>query len=233
MIAAREIAFEGSGKKWVNPYITDGLVAMWDGEWNAGGGKHDANATVWKDLVGGVVAEPVNFKNSADFSFGWGDVFCEVKHCNLTLSAPYITEVMNLPQCTFEFALTRTDGTKRMYFLGGSWQNDVHSFYLFKGKNNVRTEIHGAYRFLVGKHQSLSASFDDGQRTLFVNGVKAKEELVTETTSQEITQLFGSVYLYDDFTTCADINFARFYSRALSAEEIAANYEIDKARFGL
>lgn len=26
--------------KWENPYITDGLVALWDGEWNAGFGKH-------------------------------------------------------------------------------------------------------------------------------------------------------------------------------------------------
>ena len=40
-------------KTWVNPYITDGLIAMWAGEWNVGGGMHDANATVWTDLIGG------------------------------------------------------------------------------------------------------------------------------------------------------------------------------------
>ena len=34
-----------------NPYITDGLVAMWDGEWNVGLGKHSDTATVWKDLI--------------------------------------------------------------------------------------------------------------------------------------------------------------------------------------
>ena len=34
------------------PYITNGLVAMWDGKWNAGVGVHDANATVWKDIAG-------------------------------------------------------------------------------------------------------------------------------------------------------------------------------------
>ena len=38
-------------RRWKNPYITDGLVAMWDGEWNAGGGKHNPNATVWKDII--------------------------------------------------------------------------------------------------------------------------------------------------------------------------------------
>ena len=38
MIAARQIAFGRGAAKWINPYITDGLIAMWDGEWNAGGG---------------------------------------------------------------------------------------------------------------------------------------------------------------------------------------------------
>ena len=45
-----------AGKKWKNPYIIEGptyrVSAMWDGEWNAGGGVHNPNATVWKDLVG-------------------------------------------------------------------------------------------------------------------------------------------------------------------------------------
>lgn len=35
-------------------YIRDGLVAMWDGIENAGWGKHDPNATVWKELISGV-----------------------------------------------------------------------------------------------------------------------------------------------------------------------------------
>ena len=51
MIGARTAAWAKSGG-WVNPYVPDGLVAMWDGEWNAGGGVHDPNATVWKDLSG-------------------------------------------------------------------------------------------------------------------------------------------------------------------------------------
>ena len=50
LIAHRNGMMVSSG--WQNPYITDGLVAMWDGEWNAGWGVHDAAATTWKDLVG-------------------------------------------------------------------------------------------------------------------------------------------------------------------------------------
>lgn len=37
---------------WRNPYITDGLIAMWDGEWNTGGGKHSNSASSICDLSG-------------------------------------------------------------------------------------------------------------------------------------------------------------------------------------
>ena len=49
MLAARGSFFgrAAGGGGWVNPYVTDGLVAMWDGEWNAGGGVHDASANEW------------------------------------------------------------------------------------------------------------------------------------------------------------------------------------------
>ena len=50
--AASSIA-RSSAKSFENPYITDGLVAMFDGEWNAGFGKHNLSATSWKDLVSG------------------------------------------------------------------------------------------------------------------------------------------------------------------------------------
>ena len=39
-----------SGAVAANPYVTDGLVLCFDGEWNAGFGVHDPAATVWKDL---------------------------------------------------------------------------------------------------------------------------------------------------------------------------------------
>ena len=35
----------------VDAYVTDGLVAMWDGENNAGRGSHSPNTTTWKNLV--------------------------------------------------------------------------------------------------------------------------------------------------------------------------------------
>ena len=36
-----------------NPYVTDGLVAMWDAEWNCVLGLHSTDATKWNDIVSG------------------------------------------------------------------------------------------------------------------------------------------------------------------------------------
>lgn len=42
---------------WTNPYVTDGLVAFWDGDWNAGNGVHGSDKKIvdlsgnWRDLV--------------------------------------------------------------------------------------------------------------------------------------------------------------------------------------
>ena len=56
-------------------YVQDGLVAMWDGIENAGKGRHDPNATAWKNLAGGPDAVPADgpaiwSDNSAVFGMG-------------------------------------------------------------------------------------------------------------------------------------------------------------------
>ena len=57
----RMLASLGGG--WNNPYVTDGLVAMWDGEWNAGGGVHDTDA---KSLVNLAEGESLAFGSDVE-----------------------------------------------------------------------------------------------------------------------------------------------------------------------
>ena len=54
-IAARLTGYllRGEGDISAKDYITDGLIAMWDGIENIGYGKHSYDASVWYDLVGG------------------------------------------------------------------------------------------------------------------------------------------------------------------------------------
>lgn len=48
-------------------YVQEGLLAHWDGIENVGRGKHDSNATVWKDLVGNcdAVLQDATFSDDA------------------------------------------------------------------------------------------------------------------------------------------------------------------------
>ena len=60
---------------WENPYVTDGLVAFWDAEWNVGPGRHNNSTAVWKDLVGennGSLTGSLTWSdNSLDYSGGY------------------------------------------------------------------------------------------------------------------------------------------------------------------
>jgi len=68
---------------WHNPYVTDGLVAMWDGEWNAGPGVHDANATTWKELISGTDCAYSDANGTPNWvANGWESVVSDGKYFN-------------------------------------------------------------------------------------------------------------------------------------------------------
>lgn len=120
LIAARNAILAGGGG-WKNPYVTDGLIAMWDGEWNAGPGKHDASATVWKDLAGSY------------------DVYTDEADCNGTFTAnglrchgdklaakgdldnilPFNVNAEIEAVVTFPSAVTTASNFSMFYFCGG------------------------------------------------------------------------------------------------------------------
>ena len=52
-LGARQFFERRGGGGWQNPYIADGLIAMWDGEWNAGPGHSDPTTGQIVDLCGG------------------------------------------------------------------------------------------------------------------------------------------------------------------------------------
>lgn len=94
MIAARGTMLSG-GKGWKNPYITDGLIAMWDGEWNDGCGVHDAAATTWLDIVGGKI---LTLNGSAVFGENYMGTTDDVSGAigDFNLNATYMELVMSV-----------------------------------------------------------------------------------------------------------------------------------------
>jgi hypothetical protein len=233
MIAARQIAFGGSAKRWENPYITDGLVAMWDGEWNAGWGVHDANATVWKDLVGG--------NESSNITSLWGNDHLKLmrvngEKCSLTL--PQTSDARVIEMCAQ--LLEGTSNTGRYYSTDDNFRVEVDTNNMTQARASYTLQSGSlANRWFAGnvdcsKIITTTFTISDQESSFYING-----SLVRKVNNYPpATALLDSVTLilgeYRN-TSRSNMNIfcVRVMNRLITAEEIANNYEIDKARFGL
>ena len=118
ILGARTGAWAKSGE-WVNPYVTDGLVAMWDGEWNAGFGIHNPLAATIKDLIGtnDLILDPTSQIRPNSFTV-------ERENGCVTKNVVSPNDVV-----TIEIVATLTDSVIGSYgalpgFIGGiSWNN--------------------------------------------------------------------------------------------------------------
>lgn len=251
LLGARQF-FERRGGGWVNPYVMDGLVAMWDGEWNAGGGVHDPNATVWMDLSG----NGVDMVSMGEPNFGQ-NYMTTTKLENLwhTDVTDAFDGINTSGRFAIEIVAEQVDGygNQKLLNYGGGWMGQYGSFF---------TEMRNRYSLWVGSNAGGGGStaevldksgiFDlRAQYGVFGDGLKAT------TTFRATSQLSGdggamtlpmgaNPYRKSVAIGFREVNSTdspmihgekvytiRIYSRALTAAEIAANYAVDKARFNL
>ena len=232
MIAARQIAFGRGAAKWINPYITDGLIAMWDGEWNDGPGKHNPNATMWKDLVDGVELNKYGAPtiNADSYSFDGSSAmykslsFGEVDHIEIV--------------CALLVASVTANTDPEILRLNGTWEQKCYTYNgLYPGigfgiPNKGGMKPVPMAQGVAGKRWSLAWTSSITPQKCYRNGVQANTwntTAVQQTTSSIYIGAGGGLYRPAKCEVCN----VRLYSRALTADEIAHNYEIDKARFGL
>ncbi len=233
MIAARQI-FLGRGAGgggWKNPYITNGLVAMWDGEWNAGGGVHDGSATTWMNLVTGDMASlPSGFTVGADCisvsNANQSLVVSDYSGADFTVEYVFALADDNTSrECLFE--ATTENGAFRYRAtaeVDDFWNWGYYTKTLFSRSGNV-----GVVKSISSSWHDIFSATNGGED--FVNGTSVGVGSLEAYTN--ITALNGFRIGRDRFTTFQDIYSIRIYNRALTAEEIAHNYAIDKARFNL
>lgn len=228
---------------WVNPYITDGLIAMWDGEWNAGGGKHDANATVWKDLSGTldlfVITTPL-----------WGDNFCTFESPgNGWISAenidPYIPNILSGREGTVEVVTQAIPGTSTNKIITGSKINQL----TFRQQGADATRIGFSFQCggqIVGLgygggnpvRSSATAKMSDGIWTLVrhfggVDRTDSRGSVTYPISNDQKVAVGVRIDNTNDGYFIGDIFCVRYYDRCLSDQEMASNYAVDKARFNL
>ena len=229
MISARQI-FLGRGAGcggWVNPYVTDGLVAMWDGEWNADGGVHDASATTWKDLTGNGCDAALNG------SYSWGDKSWNVESTSgrglatWNIAGPFTDQ-------TIEIVIHPT-GNSGWGRIMAEWS--AMATLVLKGAAvwmvawgaDSGTAVQGYNELALHRHRIVyryNDSFD-----YYIDSNKVWTRSATGGSGG------GTCYFANrsDFNRGIDAKYycVRLYNRALSAAELLANEIVDAQRFNL
>ena len=225
----------GLGRKrgWTNPYVTDGLVAMWDGEWNAGGGVHDAAATVWADLSGNGYDATVSIGTWEADGLNGGE---SVNQCWTVVSK----SMAGADVAHVEFVLSgfRMATWATICHLGGRARCPTFNV-------NSRFEPTAGYLpFYNYPDLSTSHRIVDGVFAVDYNISKAwhngTEMGVKEGSQYSIypSNFIVAAGLVRNSSVSGYLNGGKIcrlaaYSRSLTADEIAANYSVDKQRFNL
>ena len=246
-VGGREIGFIEQEEDNPIPYITDGLIAMWDGEWNTGVGIHDDSATVWKDLTG---------NRSHDFILVSGNYVWEDKALfGLERSTGRLgsLNISSLGEVgTVECVVNLGYGHDNVAFqngviLEGAYNSGtiaVRGVGYASGKCcQILSGVHYVPWFLSPGYNtraedriiSFGSTIQSGDTDFcFFNGEASKTYNYNSTWKTSSTIILGAYRIGDErYPFYGPIYCIRIYSRKLSSEEIAYNFQIDQERFGI
>lgn len=232
---------------WVNPYVTNGLVAMWDGIWNVGGGlAHDSNAKVWYDCIHGypILFQGNNVKfssnglvrdmNASNFSgvimglCGGDDLDYGWKYCELVLE-----KVDNLMD--FGIVLSFKDRGLMLYKRTSSISAKVSSAQSlsFPGLDFSNAPIKMAISF---SYPGTSTDYKDADN-VWLNGNSNGTQSGQSDSWANFKNNSGTISTLYNNTNGYNFNgiyyAIRLYNRVLTQSEIDANYATDVQRFNL
>lgn len=248
MFAAKQIFLGRCAKAaWQNPYVTDGLVAMWDGEWNVAGGIHDPNATVWSDLTG----------NLADFALTehgtWGENFLQMDGagaaavCDKVFPYAGILTVECVVRTTTAVAGATVFNLSPGYLTNGyyymtrelSWgTNASGAGYTMCGINKLNNVSRVCYVAQPGGDLAFSGCYANGGpicTAMTVNGVAQTSTTLNHgaAANTSAATIGARAPALTSLCSAGRLYTLRLYSRILTAAEIAANNAINRERFNL
>ena len=231
----------------IDQYVQDGLVHLWDGINNTGEG-HDSEATVWADLIGDYPINKTNpgstwLSNALYFNpqtksdlqawTGTGSI----KNTTMTIEMviePGTNEAFPTGRAACVGSFVGYGKTAHRRFGTSPGDTSVGVFCNESTKGFCTTGFEGCLgvRSIVGTYTTTSKA-----DSIYVNGVK-KTKNATHTYSDDKTRDYVILGGYDYAGTATypylgKIYSVRIYNRVLTADEIAQNYAVDVARFGL
>lgn len=203
---------------WENPYITDGLVAMWDGEWNAGFGSYDPEATIWADLSGN---GNDLYLDSADYVFDSDRI---VIYPNSTVTSGKTADVKSI-EVVMSISKSNPLVVGRLIHTGKESAGVAirYRWLLWTAFNNL------GMGSKIGSDDAFPfSSYHLHNWMFYQNG-----NLLSVTSSNATLADMGEIGITTDQYVTLHIRSIRMYSRELSVEEIEYNYSIDRERFNL
>lgn len=215
-------------------YERNGLIAMWDGIENAGWGKHDTNNRLinlvenglFGDISGGTIAAnylDITTRLGSSVSSNLSD-YMTVEWCG------DYTNSSHTQYPIFGFPSTSTAGSVGAY----SWdaQKPLRMFRSINWPTITDAPITDdrlATTLTVAFRRDAQSTTDN---MLYVMGCGGEVKFTSNATTSYAIVSSGKFYVGAN-SFPMKVHCARIYNRALTAEEIAHNYAIDKARFKL
>ena len=214
-----------------NPYVTDGLVAMWDAEWNSVLGLHSMDTNKWNDIVSGynlqLASGTPTWESKANVINGkWGIVssnlqalFKAANKNNLSYELCFSALPYNIKGTVLGF-----NGTLIGTIANSSNIGDWCWSGIWIQSNKFRTTRKGTLSVVRNGQTSRTDVYEDGA---LLSGK-------TSSTGGPTGQTFGIGYGYGQWNnapTGIKIHCIRLYNRMLTESEIQKNKDIDTNRF--
>ena len=217
-------------------YVTNGLVAQWDGIDNVGTGSHDATATTWKDLSGN--GHDAVRKDGA--ALAWadgnsmkrtgtsGNTVVMVTDMTMNFDSLFTLDFCGVQPTKaqayfFHFVPTTAGKSQSSFFVNGSWQARVSA--AAKDCNSVNNFYTGG---------SL-VTIRDGKTTTHYNTTQGTSFVKSDVGVGKEGDVTGTLYLASQSSGSSSFlgNFRalRIYNRALTDAERSWNTAVDQVRF--
>lgn len=245
MVIARRNLMSVGGAKWKNPYITDGQYVYWDAEWNNGDGTHtqemvmmniagdhhhvslpshvelDAKSILFTS-TNGIWSERSSSENAL-FANGW------TIHQAMDLSHADACYFMSMGYNCY-VRLYNKNLSRFRFVAGNSYEG--YGVVADSGYFNIEGAVDKPVVF------DLVVDIANSTTKLYMNGRVASSlsggGLVGTSVVGRATFSINSQYSAPNQGS-SGLRLFNFmaYTRALTAEEVATNYAVDKARFTL
>lgn len=222
-------------------YILDGAMGLWDGIWNVGWGVHDGSSVTWMNLLGDSPIGGVAFGDDYAVPTGTSPSFTDGRLSMFRISGNFtLHAVIRNPPFAWYNWTSLGIGT------GAGLENGIclsardggaggfvcyRKSYSGSVLNKVGTGTISGELFSV----DIVFFYDTKTYAVYVNGIYAGETTISmEDWNLDGKNLsIGMQFQRNDLYGNYENHLIIYYNRALSEDEIAYNYSIDEARFGL